>query len=692
LAVDVGGTFTDLAVFDETTERLELLKVSSRPDAPEEGVLAGVSELLGRGKRPEDIGLVFHVGTVGTNLFRGQLRLEMPKVALVTTEGFRDVLEIGRQNRPELYNVFFQRPKPLVPRRDRFEVRERIGPDGRVLDALDREGVAAVAQRIREDGFQAVAVTFLHSYANAIHEATAREILRDSLDIVVVTSSEIDPEHREYERTSTTVVNAVLLPVVGAYLSRLEAGLVRLGIRAPLYILSSSGGLLSAEAARRKPVASVESGPAAGVVGAAALGELLGLPRVLSLDMGGTTAKAGSVLNGQPLSVSEYELGGLVHAGRAVKGSGYPIRYPSVDLAEVSAGGGTILWADEAGVLHVGPVSAGADPGPACYGRGASEPTITDADLVLGRLGDEIVGGAMRLRANLAEAALKALAGRTGLEPLELAASSLRLINVHMSRAVRLVSLEKGLDPRDFALMAFGGAGPMHAAELADELGIGQVVVPPHPGLFSSVGLLFTDLRYDRVRGLVRRLEEIDLAGAEATFAEMEKEASAELARDGVPPERASLIRSMDLRYSGQGFELTVPASRPFGHEASTGAANAFHARHRERYGYAAETEPLEVVALRLAALVSVTKPQLPREPKAGPEPSANALRTRRNAFFGDGWQQARVYDRLALRPGNRFEGPAIVEQYDATTVVPPRWTAEVDEYRVLRLHLDGGH
>jgi N-methylhydantoinase A len=686
VAVDVGGTFTDLATFDEATGRLDLLKVPSRPQAPEEGVLAGVTELLQRGTRPGDIGVVLHVGTVGTNLFRGQLRLEMPKVALVTTEGFRDVLEIGRQNRPELYNVFFQRPKPLVPRRNRFEVPERVGPDGEVLAPLNRESLAAAARRLREDGCQAVAVAFLHSYANPIHEREAKAALGEALGIAIVASSDVDPEHREYERTSTTVVNAVLLPVVGAYLSRLEEGLGRLAVRAPLYILSSSGGLLSAEAARGKPVASVESGPAAGVVGAATLGGWLGLPRILSLDMGGTTAKAGCVLEGKPLAVSEYELGGLVHAGRAVKGSGYPIRYPSVDLAEVSAGGGTILRADDAGVLRVGPVSAGADPGPACYGRGGTEPTITDANRALGRLGEAILGGTMPLRTDLAMDALEAVGERTGLDPVGVAASALRLINVHMSRAVRLVSLERGLDPRDFALMAFGGAGPMHAAELADELGIAEVLVPPSPGLFSSIGLLFSDLRYDYVRGMVRRLDDLDVAAVEVAFSDMEAEASAQLARDGYSAERAALHRSIDLRYAGQGFELTVSTGSPFHEDAANRAARSFHDRHRDVYGYAAEAEPLEVVALRLAALVSVTKPRLARETKAGRQPSADALRTRRKAFFGDTWHEARVYERNALRAENRLEGPAIVEQYDATTVVPPGWIAKVDELRNLRL------
>jgi len=689
VAVDVGGTFTDLATFDEATGRLNLLKVPSQPMAPEEGVLAGVAELLHRGVGPGQIGVVLHVGTVGTNLFRGQLRLEMPKVALVTTEGFRDVLEIGRQNRPELYNVFFQRPKPLVRRRDRFEVLERIGPDGDVLAPLDREGLAAVSLQIRKDKCQAVAVAFLHSYANPVHELEAKAALGD-LGVAIVASHEVDPEHREYERTSTTVVNAVLLPVVGAYLSRLEEGLTRLAVRAPLYILSSSGGLLSAEAARRMPVASVESGPAAGVVGAASLGELLGLPRVLSLDMGGTTAKAGSILDGKPLAVPEYELGGLIHAGRAVKGSGYPIRYPSVDLAEVSAGGGTILWADDVGALRVGPVSAGADPGPACYGRGGAEPTVTDANRILGRLGETILGGAMPLRTDLAQQSLKVVAERTGLGPVEVAASALRLINVHMSRAVRLVSLERGLDPREFALMAFGGAGPMHAAELADELGIAEVVVPPNPGLFSSVGLLFSDLRYDYVRGLVRRLDTLDVAAVEASFAEMESEAAAQLARDDYRRGSATLLRSVDLRYAGQGFELNVSVGGPFNPEAATRAAKSFHGRHRDVYGYAAEAEPLEVVALRLAALVSVTKPRLAREAKAGPKPSTDALQPRRKAFFGDQWHDTGVYAREALRAGNRLEGPAIVEQYDATTVIPPEWVAEVDEYRNLRLRGHG--
>lgn len=403
VAVDVGGTFTD-AVAAKDDGRLLVVKIRSTPKAPEDGFLSAISLLLSENKLlPSSVSDIVHVGTIGSNLFLGQVGLQLPKVALVATRGFRDVIEIGRQNRPELYNIFFQRPPPLIPRRLRLEVSERVDSDGRTLQATSRPDLESLSKRLRSESVQGIAVSFLNSYLNPANEQEAKRILLQSLHTPVFASSEVDPEHREYERTSTTVINAVLAPIVSTYLRSAMERLRAAGFTCDMQILSSAGGLVDVEEAKSRPIVTIESGPAAGVVGAAEVAKLLGNGRVISLDMGGTSAKAGCVVNHFPLVVPEIEVGGKVHMGRTVKGSGYPVRSPCIDLAEVSAGGGTIIWADQAETLRVGPVSAGAEPGPACYNTGGKNATITDANLVLGRIDTELLGGKLHLNRNAAE-------------------------------------------------------------------------------------------------------------------------------------------------------------------------------------------------------------------------------------------------------------------------------------------------
>ncbi|MEM2036568.1 MAG: hydantoinase/oxoprolinase family protein, partial [Candidatus Caldarchaeum sp.] len=425
VAVDVGGTFTDLVAVNLETGELFKVKVHSTPRAPEKGFLEAVKTLLKQVDDPS-VELVVHVNTVGTNLFRGQLGLRLPKTALVTTKGFRDVLEIGRQNRPELYNIFYRRPDPVVPRERRFEVLERVDSDGVVLTPVDENELAKVADVMREIGVESLAVCFLNSYVNPVNEQKAKQFLTKILPAPVFASHEVDPEHREYERFSTTVVNAALAPVVARYLSAVTEGLREIGVYSPVHIMSSSGGLVDVEEAVSRPVACIESGPAAGVIGAARMAEMTGFRKVISFDMGGTTAKAGVVVDGLPATVPEIEVGGRVHMGRVVKGSGYPVRFPSIDLAEVSAGGGTIITVDSSGSLMVGPLSAGADPGPACYGLGGTMPTVTDANLLLGRV-EHLLGGAMKLDQTLAEKAMKKVAEQLRVSVLDCAWYSLVL-------------------------------------------------------------------------------------------------------------------------------------------------------------------------------------------------------------------------------------------------------------------------
>jgi N-methylhydantoinase A len=669
-AVDVGGTFTDLVAVDEENGEFYTVKTRSTPKRPEEGFLEAVKNLLEKFS-PQDFDLIIHVNTIGTNLFRGQLGLAMPVVALVTTKGFRDVVEIGRQNRPELYNIFYRRPDPIVPRERRFEVDERVDGKGAVLKMVDEKELETLAVLMSKVGVESVAVSFLNSYKNPVNEKKAKEVLSRYLKAMVFASYEVDPEHREYERTSTTVVNAALAPVVSRYIASVRKGLEELGIRCPVQIMSSAGGLVDVEEAVHRPVACIESGPAAGVIGAAKIAEATGYRRVISFDMGGTTAKAGVVVDGLPTTVPEIEVGGRVHMGRVIKGSGYPVRFPSIDLAEVSAGGGTIIQASKSGGLQVGPLSAGADPGPACYGLGGKEPTITDANHLLGRV-EHLLGGKIKLNTSLAEAAMKNVATKLGLSVTEVAWNSLVLANLQMARAVHIVTLERGLDPAQFTLVAFGGAGPMHAAELAEQIGVSTVVIPPSPGLFSSLGLLVTDMKYSYVKGYVKVLERRDEEIVEQLFREMEAYAINHLSKR-IELKNYRVVRTIDLRYLGQGYEIEVETSRPFKLDE---ACSKFEELHSATYGYLHSGEPIESTALRLYIIIPTKRTTFPKTTRRRSE----SARSTRSVYFREGFIETPVVWRESLDNGYEAEGPLIVEEYDSTTVVPPGWHVHVDE------------
>jgi N-methylhydantoinase A len=622
----------------------------------------------------------------------GQLGLELPRVALVTTDGFRDVIEIGRQNRSEVYNLFVERPAPLVARGDRLLVRERIGHDGNVIVPLEEASIDAVCAALRRRNVAAVAICLLHAYANDAHERRIAQAVASALPGVrVARSSLVDPQYREYERFSTTVVNAALAPIVEGYLEDLARELRESGIDTPLYIMRSDGGMATESQIRTLPAAIIESGPASGVIAALALRERAGARKLLSFDMGGTTAKAGAIVEGVAQITGEFEAAGRTHSGRAVKGSGYPVRFPFVDLAEVSAGGGTIAWTDEAGSLRVGPISAGADPGPACYGK-SDRPTVTDANLVLGRLNPKhLLGGDFPIDAERARRAIEPIAHALQLSAEAAAAGIVSVVDNAMAKVLRIVTVERGLDPRDFTLVAFGGGGPLHACALAEELHVERVVVPPNPGLFSAQGLLHAQLHVTEVHSILRSCAAVEVENVERVFRSYEASARASLLEQGGDPATIRFRREYDARYCGQSFELAI-AYDP----SRTVVEHRFHDAHRTRYGYDAPGEVVEIVNARLTATAEVSGgssfdgacPQRSRRTQddtdsaqddTEPRRSQRAAPKHRMLWIDGGFVDAPVFQRGGLAQGAQIGGPAIVEAYDSTTYVAPGWRLTVE-------------
>jgi N-methylhydantoinase A len=559
VGVDIGGTFTDVVLAEEGGGQVAVVKVSSTPRDFARGVLDALNTALGtRNLAPADVAFLAHATTVVTNAL---LEGKGARTALITTRGFRDVLELRRSARAALYDLFQDAPAILVPRHLRLEVTERVDAQGAIVEPLRAEDVGDAVDFIKRHDVEAVAVCLLYSFLNDAHERAIGARLRAALpDRPVFLSSEVLPEIREFERTSTTAVCAYVGPVLASYLGRLEASVTAMGLPAP-YVMGSSGGLFTVEEGLRMPAMAVESGPAAGVIAAALAGRQLGLANLISFDMGGTTAKVSLIEGGEIKTTSEYEVGGGAHARRWLYGTGHPIRLPVIDLAEVSAGGGSIAWIDPAGALRVGPQSAGAEPGPACYGQGGEEPTVTDADLVLGHLNPvALLGGQLPVHLDRARAAIETRIARPlGLDAIRAAAAMVDVVNAGMAAALRIVSVERGYDPREFALVAFGGGGPVHAARLAQELGIRQVVIPPIPGGFSALGLVSSDIRRDSARTFYTLLTEARPEAITAACEAMEVAGREALARAGVPPERREFARLADLRYRRQAYELTVP-------------------------------------------------------------------------------------------------------------------------------------
>lgn len=660
IAVDIGGTFTDLVAYDERGGRVFQAKALTTPHELSEGVWDCLRKADLEPRKAKNL---VHGSTVAINI---AIEEKGAKTALVVTKGTRDVYKIGRQNRPEAYNFSFRRPVPLAPRSLTFEVGGRLLATGEELEPLDETEVEAVAEAIRKSGAEAVAVAFLHSYANPSHEETVGRILRRVLSAAYVSlSHEIIREYREYERISTTVMNAYIGPKTSDYVGRMQQRLVKDGFEGRFLIMQSSGGVMSPTQAKVRPVAMMESGPVGGVIAAAEIGRRLGELNVIAFDMGGTTAKTSLVQNGAVSVAQGYHIGGYA--------SGHPVMFPVVDIVEVGAGGGSIAWIDEVGALKLGPRSAGSDPGPICYGRGGSEPTVTDANVVLGRIGaHSFLGGEMPLDAETARRGIAdRLSPRLGLDATGVAHGIIKIAVAKMALAVRGVSVQRGFDPREFTMIAMGGGGPLHAIEIARDLGIPKVVIPNLPAHFSALGMLMSDVRHDFVRTYYRPLGAADYAEIGRIYAELAEAGAAALADAGVPPEARSLERYMDLRYLGQEFHLQIGVSADEVARGDTHAiAEHFNDWHEQRFGHAAPEEPIELVNLRLT--VAGKRPRI-SFPKVAADSSEARIGTRPVVLEDSGRPlDCPVYRRARLGADARLEGPCVIEEFASTTVVFP--------------------
>lgn len=680
VGIDIGGTFTDLVGCVDG--RIVTSKTSTVPADPTEGVAESLR--LAHCDMPA-LAEVLHGSTIAINTV---LERKGARTALITTEGFRDVYAIGRGNRIEAFNLFFHRPKPLIPRELTFEVRERMNAAGDVLTPLDEASVAGILDQIADSGVQAVAVCLLHSYANPAHERRLGELLRAARpDLFVSLSHEILREYREYERTSTTALNAFIGPRVKAYLGRLEDHLRGVAFGGKIHIMRSNGGVMSIGLAQGQPVSMMESGPVAGMIGAGRLASLLGHDRCIGFDMGGTTAKSSLITRGAPAIEDGYVIGDPA--------SGQPMQLPVVDIVEVGAGGGSIAWIDSGGGVHVGPQSAGADPGPASYGKGNPDPVVTDANLVLGRINAKrFLNGGMPLDIGAARLAIEnRIARPLGLTVEEAALGIVRIADSAMSLSVRAVSVNKGVDPRDTAMIAFGGGGPLHAAAIAREIFIPTVIVPKLPGTFSALGMLMASWRQDFVRTLIGRLGHLDAATVRTVFDELDAAGRDTLAADGIP--QADFAFFADLRYVGQEHAIPIPVARPddliSGHAAIKAA---FDVEHDQRYGQSAPDESMEVVNLRL--IVTSARGDTLAERWLSEPWLAEGIRQddTRAVIFDDAARplQARIVWRPSLRPGDSIEGPAVIEEPNSTTLIGPGDVATVAEAGHLIVRIGQSH
>jgi N-methylhydantoinase A len=683
VGVDIGGTFTDI-VFLGADGTLHTKKVSSSVDNYARAIIAGMTAVLHEvGLSGSDIAEVLHGTTVASNAI---LELKGARTGLITTRGFRDILEIRNLRMPRLYDLTWQKPPPLVERYLRVVVDERVNVQGGIERPLDPTDAERVVDTLLGEGVEAIAVCLLNAFANPAHELLLKEIItRRAPGLPCCIRFEVLPEIKEYERTSTTVINTYIMPVVAQYLSTLQQELGRIGVPAPLLLMQSNGGLTTAAAAMQMPMHIIESGPAAGVIGAQALARVLNISNLITFDMGGTTAKASLLEGGEVTRSLEYQVGaGMMIGSRLLTGAGYLLKVPAIDLAEVGAGGGSLVWIDAGGSLQVGPHSAGASPGPVCYDQGGTQPTITDANIILGYINPQyLVGGALRLNADRARQVFEAQIARPlGLSLAHAAYGAHQIAASNMMRAIKAVSTERGRDPRDYALFAFGGNGPLFAAGLAEALSMRRILVPPSPGLFSAFGLLYADVAHHYSRTFRRLLHQLDLQELQAAWDRLATDAITQLTADGFTPEQMCLRRVANLHYQGQTFELSVPVpAGALDASALAALAEAFGQEHERTYGHrAGPDEPVEIVTIQV---IGQGLPELPRVPAKllPPDASLASQLTVRQAYFGPqlGWLTTPVLHRAALTTPR--EGPCIIEEYDATCVVPPRARAALDSY-----------
>lgn len=679
LAVDTGGTFTDLCVVDLQQGGLAVTKVPSTPSNPALAVIAGIEKLVEEGKiAAEAIQFLLHGTTVATNAL---LEHKGARTALLTTKGFEDILQIGRQNRPDLYDFWARRPPPIVPRHLSYGVPERILYTGEVSVPLDTSSAEEIVRDIKQKGIRSIAVSLLHSYANPVHEKQLVEIIsRLYPEAYVTLSSEVLPEFREYERTSTICINSFVMPKVNNYVAFLEERLKEIGVASELYIMQSNGGVITADMAREMSARTVLSGPAGGVLTGMLLSEATEHRNIITIDIGGTSSDISLIEGGKPRLTTESQIGG------------YPIKLPMIDINTIGAGGGSIAWIDSGGALRVGPHSAGADPGPVCYGRGGTEPTATDANAILGRINPSyLLGGEMEMHLEDAFRVVEEKIARPlGMDVRRAAEGIIAVMNANMVRGIRRVSVEKGYDPREFTLVPFGGAGPLHGVELAQALNMLKIVVPPHPGIASAFGMLSADVRHDYVQTHITTIDKANVEAMQAIFDSLEQEGEEQLRREGFGDSAIRLERHADIRYARQAYELPVTmAGGPLSLTRLTEAAEAFHREHERTYGHARRDEPVEFVNLRVVAWGKLPETGLDagmRSQWASPEPIA-----RREVVFLEAEPVSTpVYQRGALPEGRIVEGPAVFEQLDSTILVFPGYEAVSDQYGNLLITHNG--
>ena len=688
VGIDIGGTFTDLVLIDDATGERAIGKFLTTPDDPSEAVEEGLRGLLEREEvDSSQLNTIIHGTTLVTNAL---IERRGAPTALLTTDGFRDAVAIGTEHRYDMYDIFLEKPEALVPRSLRYGIRERVLDDGSVLRELDEEQVRSVAGELLERGIGAVAVSFLHGFRNPAHEQRVVEILAEEAPGVAVSlSSEVSPEIREYERTSTTIANVYVRPLVERYLRKLEGRLRDLGFDGSFYVMLSNGGTASVETACRFPVRLLESGPAAGALAAAFHGKAAGFSDVLSFDMGGTTAKACLIDDGEPLTSTDFE---VARVYRFKKGSGLPVKTSVIEMIEIGAGGGSIARVGPLGLPKIGPESAGADPGPACYGRGGEEPTVTDADLLLGYLDPNFfLGGRMTLDYGAAEKAIKKISDTLGLDPIEAAWGIHQVVDENMANAARVHAVERGKDPRKYLLLAFGGAGPVHAHRVARALGVPGFVAPLGAGTASAFGFLCAPLSFDLARSLYGRLDELDWDAANAALADMEDEGRELLQASGVPDEDVRVRRLGEMRYVGQGHEVGVRLPEgTLGPEDVENISEGYREEYRRLYRREGPDVPLETITWRVE--VSAPRPEIPQEEgEVDPRPLGGARKGKREIYLPEsgGFTVVPVYDRYSLDPGAAFDGPAVVEERESTVIVGPDSHAEVDGARNLIVRWD---
>lgn len=667
IGVDTGGTFTDVSLIEEATGKVYITKVPSTPENSAVGVMNGVEQILSEtGVSSQDVSFFIHGSTVATNTL---LEKKGAKTALITTTGFRDVLEIGRQTRPKLYEFRARRADPLIPRNLRWELDERINANGEIIKPIDEKDLEAIYSLIKDNEIESVVICFINSFLNPENEHQLKRALERKFENLAVTaSSDILPEIKEYERTSTVAVNGYVMPKMKFYLKDLEKSLKELGVPSELYIMQSNGGIISTDTAVEKPVRTVLSGPAGGVISGVDIAKQTGEGNLITIDMGGTSLDTALINNGNPQYTTNSSI------------NDFPINVPMVEMHTIGSGGGSIAWIDSGGALRVGPHSAGATPGPVCYGKGGEEPTVSDANAILGRLNPEsILGGRMKMDIESARRVMEEkVANPLGISVEEAAEGILKVVNANMVRGIRVVSVEKGHDTRDFSLLAFGGAGPLHAVDIAKELESKNVVIPPNPGITCASGMLIADVRHDYVKSFISNTVNVDLNKLNAVFGELEQEALNALENQGFTEDTVKVEKSLDLRYRGQAYDLNIALdSNLIDSQSLEESISVFHSTHERIYGFNRVSEPLEIVNARITSYGLIDKPEDEIKKSQSAEPEYNL----RQVYYNGKFEETKILNRETLSSEYVVEGPAILEQLDSTIVIYPNQSAYTDKY-----------